>query len=343
MAETKSNRTKKSHSKLPYVRFFSIIIILIAFFIAHKAVEPYLSNKDIATQPHEKSNTALNSNTLFGSKIGARYKHSRPSNGPMTKTQDIQLTNIQENIANITLQAKEASPIEENRSVFLFDSDNNRLPVIAKVISVTPNNNSTAEDTESPDKIDIRIALPKDLDLNNLSPTAKVITMKSIVSPRLPYSALQFDSDKTPYIWLTEKTNKEGQYKAVKKPLNTVFQGDLFFSPGLAAHGYSYFITNPDKALKQNETYKFEKEKIIAPNASPLRAIKLQKQLNEMKKRNIYNHNRYLACIEKSKKKVRTGASSTAKNSESEAIAACSSLKNEKPMDLINRLINKAP
>ena len=262
-----------------------------------------------------------NEQTSFKTELNnaGAYNIARTSNGGLTKTVKLDLGPINNHEITREFSKKEAHKLKLNQKIILKDKSNTLIDSHGTITAL----NSKEKN------VDVTVTIPDNIKLENLSNELNVIIFQSRVSHRLPYSTVQFDNDDRAFVWVAEtQPNNTTTFKARRKVLGEIYEGDNFFDPNIPKKAYMLFVLNPDTALKEGKEYSFEKTKITAPLHSPLDQAKFEKHLKELEKTNAIMSARRAACKQALEEK------DTFKISK-----ACGRSNKQKPMDLINDII----
>ena len=226
------------------------------------------------------------------------YVFSRPRNGTLIKTQEIEIQFNSDNTASANIPQNESTDIRKGQKVILYSTEGTVLPLGGVITAIN----------ESEEFKNITISLPKPLSqpkenngektdgdatvkTENLSNKAKVITVEGPALQLFPLSALQYDKDNTPYVWevnneetrkktstrIQTKQNKneqnetnDGSSNIIKRPLSSVLIGDKYFRAGRPITAYTYLILNPNAELSADITADIKETKFKVPVDNPI-------------------------------------------------------------------------
>jgi len=291
-------------------------LFLLFVLLGLQAVTTYApsSNQDDSNNDAVKL-TALNKDSDKAS--DGVYDIARTSNGPLTRTVELDFGTIETHKITRSFSNEEAQKLKLNQKLILKDKSNALMDSHGSISSIDSKENNT----------NVTIQLPESIDVTDVSSKINIITFQSRASHRLPYSTMQFDDTGQAFVWSAELENESNYFIATKRPLGTFYEGSDFFAPKIPKKAYMWFILNPDNTLKDGQKYSFKKTKITAPLHGPLDQAKAKKHLRALKEANAIMQARREACLQREASK---GGIPT-KN-------ACSG-EEKKPLDIINDIL----
>ena len=157
------------------------------------------------------------------------YVFSRPSNGTLIKTHDIELQFNSDNIASASIPLNDSTDIKNRQEVILHSKEGIVLPLGGVITDISENaefknitislpkplpppkenNDENAEGNTNDNNTEEES--PANIKTENLSNKAKIITVEGPALQLFPLSALQYDENDAPYVW--EVNNEETRKK----------------------------------------------------------------------------------------------------------------------------------
>lgn len=196
---------------------------------------------------------------LTKQKDKADYIAAPSSYGPFIKTQKIDVVYGDDN-ATALIEKDQAQNIKIKQDVILYDTENNVMPLGGIVHHI---NNEDG-------KRKITIQLPKGTNTKFLANKVGVITKETIVSQRIPLSALTKNEEGENIVWLASPTENK-KVKLQSKRVEISDQNETFFLPVNNDIGpYVLIINNPDKFIRREKEYALYTTQIIEPVLNPI-------------------------------------------------------------------------
>ncbi|MEM7618623.1 MAG: hypothetical protein AAF244_04480 [Pseudomonadota bacterium] len=188
-----------------------------------------------------------------------KYTMIVPTQGNFIQTQKIELTfDNDRDIAMAAISDTSVTSLLQNQNVILKDKDGNILPLGGKVAFIR----------NSPDLIDVLIALPKETDTELLSTEAHIITMDVNTLKLLPRNIVHDIETDTPYVWISEKV--EDKYKFKKQPIEISYKNDFYIAPGTIIPKEARVLVNYDKDVREDKTFKAKTLVFAPPRYNPI-------------------------------------------------------------------------
>jgi len=153
-----------------------------------------------------------------------------------------------------------------------MDTDSNAPPLDDHANKDTPEQNIT------------------NIEFENLSREAKIITLEGRALQLFPLSAIQYDEDNIPYVWEIKDPTTQKKITVVKTLLPSFIVGDQYFRAKHPITAYTHLVLNPDSKLKNDTAYPMKKTRVTTPKNNPIKAsykalrrAKLEQELERMR------------------------------------------------------------